>query len=383
MASVRQKGDGWQMIWWVYEVDGERRQRTRQFAGSSKKAALKEARRLEEEAQALDADAGNETVAAFLKDWLAVHQNKVSPRTIDRYCELVDLIAPYIGKRRLQDLRPLDLERMYSRLLASGGKNSRPLSAQTVHHVHAAVRKAFRDGVRWGKLLRAPTDGCDPPKVERKTPVVSTPADLQALLGAFDDPDLATILELAALTGARRQEILALEWGDVDLDGARLTVSKAVEESKRGVRVKETKSAAGARMIHLPQRAVATLRAHRKQQLKLRMQLGGEWFCGELVFPSYETGGVRRPRNVTKGVARARRRAGITGGTLHGFRHGHATELLRAGVAPKVAQTRLGHSTVAVTMNIYSHVLPSMDRDAAEKIEHVFAVDPTEKKQAK
>jgi integrase len=127
-------------------------------------------------------------------------------------------------------------------------------------------------------------------------PVVSTAADLSALLAAFDDPDLAAIIELAALTGMRRQEILALEWGDVDLDGGRVTVSKAVEEAKRGVRVKETKSAAGARTIHLPQRAVASLRTHRKQQLELRMQLGAEWFCGDLVFPSYETGGVRRPR---------------------------------------------------------------------------------------
>jgi Phage integrase, N-terminal SAM-like domain len=127
MASVRQKGDGWQMIWWVREVDGERRQRTRQFVGSSKKAALKEARRLEEEAQVLDADAGNETVAGFLKDWLAVHQNKVSARTIDRYRELVEVVATHIGKCRLQDLRPLDLERMYSRLLAGGGKTGQPL----------------------------------------------------------------------------------------------------------------------------------------------------------------------------------------------------------------------------------------------------------------
>jgi integrase len=191
-----------------------------------------------------------------------------------------------------------------------------------------------------GALAGAPVPAlsgrpCSTAHLPRKTPVVSTPADLQALLSAFEDPALAAILELAALTGARRQEILALEWADVDLDGARLTVSEAVEESKRGIRVKETKSAAGARTIHLPQRAVAALRAHRKRQLELRVQLGAEWYCGDLVFPSYETGGVRRPRNVIKAVARARRRAGIAGGTLHGFRHGHATELLRAGVAPK------------------------------------------------
>ena len=340
------------------------------------------ARRLEEESQALDAGAGKDMVAGFLQEWLAVHENKVTARTIDRYSELIATMLPYIGKRRLQDLRGLDLERAYGRLLASGGKNSQPLSAQTVRHIHAALRKAFRDAVRWGKLMRAPTDGCDPPKVERKTPVVSSAADLAALLAAFDDPDLGMIIELAAMTGMRRQEILALEWSDIDLDGARLSVSKAVEESNRGVRVKETKSASGTRTIHLPQRAVASLRAHRKQQLELRMQLGAEWFCGDLVFLSSESGGVRRPRNVTKAVARARHRAGITGGTLHGFRHGHATELLRAGVAPKVAQTRLGHSTIAVTMNIYSHALPALDRDAADKIEHIFEVYPAEKKQA-
>ena len=369
MASVKPRGDSWLMVWSVKGVDGQHRQSTRMFEGASKRAALKEARRLEEEARTLGADANKETVAGFLKEWLGVHETKVSARTIDRYRELIATVTPHIGKRRLQDLRPLDLERMYSRLLAGGGKKGQPLSAQTVRHVHAVLRKALRDARRWRKLPSAPTDDVDPPRLERKTPVVSTAADLSALLAAFDDPDLAAIIELAALTGMRRQEILALEWGDVDLDGARLTVSKAVEESKRGIRVKETKSAAGARTIHLPQRAVASLRAHRKQQLEQRMQLGGEWFCGDLVFPSYETGGVRRPRNVTKAVARARRNAGIAGGTLHGFRHGHATELLRAGVAPRVTQARLGHSTVAVTMNIYSHVLPSMDRDAADKIE--------------
>jgi integrase len=313
-----------------------------------------------------------------------VHATKVSARTIDRYRELVATVTPHIGRRRLQDLRPLDLERMYSRLLAGGGKKGQPLSAQTVRHVHAVLRKALRDARRWRKLPSAPTDDVDPPRLERKTPVVSTAADLAALLATFDDPDLAAIIELAALTGMRRQEILALEWGDVDLDGARLTVSKAVEESKSGVRVKETKSAAGARTIHLPQRAVMSLHAHRKQQLELRMQLGGEWFCGDLVFPSYETGGVRRPRNVTKAVARVRQSAGIVGGTLHGFRHGHATELLRNGVPAKVAQERLGHSTVAVTMNIYSHVIPSMDRAAADLIESVFPAEkPAEKLQAK
>jgi integrase len=245
-------------------------------------------------------------VGGFLREWLEIHRRKVSPRTIDRYRELANIAIPHIGKCRLTDLRPLDLERMYAQLLASGGHGGRPLSAHTVRHVHAALRKALRDARRWRKLPSAPTDDVTPPRLVRKTPVVSTAVDLSALLAAIDDPDLAAIVELAALTGMRRQEILALEWGDIDLDGARLTVSKAIEESRSGHRVKETKSKAGARTIHLPQRAVTSLRAHRKRQLELRLQLGAEWFCGDITFPDYRTGGVRRPCNVTTAIGRAR-----------------------------------------------------------------------------
>jgi integrase len=355
------------------------------FGGSSKRAALKEAHRLEDEAHALNVPACDETVVGFLTTWLNIHKTKVAARTIERYGELVRLVVPHVDRVRLNDLRSLDLEQVYARLLTNGGKGGRPLSTRTVHHVHAALRKAFGDAVRWGRLSRAPTDGCSPPKIDRTAPTVSTAADLATLLKAFVDPDLATIVEVIALTGMRRQEILALEWGDIDFAGARLIVSKAVEESRTRLRVKETKSAAGARTVHLPQRAIAALATHRKRQLELRLKLGADWHCGELVFPSYVTGGVRRPRNVTKAVHRARRRAGIKGGTIHGFRHGHATELLRAGVAPKVIQERLGHASIVVTMDTYASVLPAMDRAAAAAIETVFVdqnVDQAEKPKA-
>lgn len=146
------------------------------------------------------------------------------------------------------------------------------------------------------------------------------------------------------------------------------------------MRVKSTKSRAGERTIHLPARAVATLRTHRARQGELRLALGADWYCGDLIFPSYDTGGVRRPRNVTKAVARAAKRAGIVGFGLLSLRHGHATQLLLAGVSPKVVQERLGHSTIATTMDIYSHVLPAMDRDAADKIEKAFGAATKEGK---
>jgi integrase len=265
----------------------------------------------------------------------------------------------------------MDFEKLYAQLRAGGGKGGRPLSAKTVGHVHAVLRKAMRDAVRWKRLPRAPTEGARPPRGEKVPPAVSTPGDLRVLLAVIDDPDLSTLVELAALTGARKQELLALEWSDIDLTGSRLTISKAVEETRRGVRVKPPKTGAGSRTIHLPERAATSLRTHRKRQLELRVRLG-EWPYGALVFPDYKGGGVRSPRCVSQAVWRARKRAGITGGTLLGFRHAHATELLRAGVHPKVVQERLGHAGIAVTMDIYASVLPAMDRDAADKIGSIF-----------
>ena len=104
-------------------------------------------------------------------------------------------------------------------------------------------------------------------------------------------------------------------------------------------------------------------------------RLGPDWFFEGWLFPSPETGELRRHHNVTKAVARVYRRAGIGGGNLHSFRHGHATVLLQAGAAPKVAQARLGHSTIGITMDLYGHVLPSMDKDAADRIDRLFGLD--------
>lgn len=373
MASVRQKDRGWLMIYATTAADGTRRQHSKMFNGTSKRAAIAEARRLEAQARGLDADANGKILRGYFAQWLEATATKVSARTLERYTSLLATVSKRIGVTPLAEVTALQLERLYGDLLKNGRADGGPLSPRTVRHIHAVMRKAFRDGVRWRVMSAAPTDGARPPSVPRTVRPAADGDHLQQLLAAVSDPDLRCIIETAALTGMRRQEILALEWSDLDLDGARIVISRAVEETAAKITVKATKSRAGERTIHLPERAVAGLRAHRARQGELRLKLGADWYCGDLVFPSYDTGTVRRPRNVTKAVARIAGRIGLTGYGLHSLRHGHATQLLLAGVSPKVVQERLGHSTIATTMDIYSHVLPSMDRDAADKIERAFA----------
>lgn len=252
-----------------------------------------------------------------------------------------------------------------------GETTHRRLDPRTVNYVHTIVHRAFKDAVRWGRLARNPADAADPPRGSRKSDGVDSwdaPTLREFLATSSTSGDLLHALwVLLATTGMRRGEALGLRWSDVDLDAKRLSIVQTIIQVRSEVKVGEPKTARGRRPVGLDARTVAVLREHRRRELEQRLLVGADFEDRDLVF-HHPDGSCLKPDAVSATFARRVRSGGFPKLTLKGLRHTWATLALEQGVHPKVVQERLGHSTIAVTLDIYSHVSPILDDNAAQLV---------------
>jgi integrase len=301
------------------------------------------------------------TLERFLALWLPGRQPALRPRTWQGYESIIRTrLLPEVGRVRLDQLTPAILQAAYARLLGRG------LSPKSVLNAHRLLHRALADAVRWGLLARNPCDLVDPPRVPR--PVVrALDADgVARLLAACAGDDLGPLITVAVLTGLRLGELLGLQWDDVDLERGELRVLRAVQRVRgRGLVVVPPKTAASRRLVPLPPQAVAALRTQRRQQAAARLAAGPAWAEGAWVFTS-ALGRPLDPSEVTRRFQRLLQAAGLPRLRFHDLRHTTATVLLGAGVHPKVVASLLGHSTIQVTLDTYSHVTPSLAQQAAE-----------------
>ena len=247
----------------------------------------------------------------------------------------------------------------------------RGLDPRTVSYIHTIVHRAFRDAVRWGRLARNPADAADPPRVAYKSGRVHAwdGGTLRAFLDACrteKDP-LYPLWVLLATTGLRRGEALGLRWADVDLDAGRLRVVQTVIQTRSTVSIGEPKTDRGRRSMKLDHGTVDVLRALRHRTNQERLLTGPDFVDQGLVFHQPD-GGWLRPDAVSATFLRRAARHGMPRLTVHGLRHTWATLALEQGIHPRVVQERLGHSTIAITLGIYSHVSPTLDDEAAETV---------------
>lgn len=229
--------------------------------------------------------------------------------------------------------------------------------------MHRVLRAALGQAVRWRMLSRNPADAVRPPRPERREMKALPEKDMTALFESLAGTRLYAPVTVAATTGLRRGELLALRWSDVNLDAATLTVKRSLEETKAGLNFKSPKTREAQRLLDLLPLTVEVLRRHRIEQAKARLAAGPAWEDNDLVFPDSD-GRPWRPSLLTG--AFADRRTGIR---FHDLRHSHATQLLRAGVHPKIVSERLGHAGVGITLDTYSHVLPGMQKQAMLQLE--------------
>jgi len=321
------------------------------------------------------------TVAGYLVDeWLDSTKNELRHATFDSYRRNIENhVVPHIGAVKLQALRPLDLTRYYSTLLSSGRRDGRGgLSAKSVRNIHQMLRKAFDDAVRSHYLRSNPAIGAKPPKQSASGSNdlrYWTAAELRTFLRHNRDHRHTPLWTVAASTGMRRGELLGLRWRDVDLKQRRLSIRQTIISVNYEVLRSEPKTVKARRSIDLDVNTVQILRAHRAEQDLERRALALDHHPDDLVF-CREDGEAYHPEFVRQSFDRRVRSSPVPKIRFHDLRHTHATLMLKAGIAPKIVSERLGHATVAFTMDVYAHVIPGMQAEAAQVFGDVLFGDP-------
>ncbi|HVA73748.1 MAG TPA: tyrosine-type recombinase/integrase [Acidimicrobiales bacterium] len=272
--------------------------------------------------------------------------------------------AAHITKDTLASL----LRRSTSRMDRDAVKG---LDRRTVNYIHTILHRAFKDAVRWGRLVRNPASAADPPRSTKKPEAAQAwdAATLRLFLDASrvrQDP-LHALWVLIATTGMRRGEALGLRWSDVDISAGRCRIIQTVIQVRSAVSISEPKTSTGRRSISLDSATVAVLREHRRRMREQRLLVGSGFTDNDLVF-HHPDGACLHPESVSAMFLRRVQRQGLPRLTVHGLRHTWATLALEQGVHPRVVQERLGHANIAITLDIYSHVSPTLHDEAAELV---------------
>jgi integrase len=319
------------------------------------------------------------TVKNFLlAEWLPTVKGSLRPTTYASYAMLAkEHIIPRLGALQLQKLSPAAINALYAHLSEHGRVHGGgPLSASSVRRVHAVLHRACHDAVRWGRLSANPVAGADPPKAsaERHDRLpVWTAEQLSAFLGYVSEDRLYALWRLLAMTGMRRGEALGLGWEDVDMEAGSVTIRRAWIPVNGVAQFSEPKSKRSRRTIALDPVTLEALKAHAASQADEQTC----WVDGHAVAGLVFTRPDGRPL-VPWAVSKVFRDHGCAAMLpripLHGLRHTYATLALASGVNPRIVSGRLGHATVALTLDVYSHVLPQADREAAERIAALLPV---------
>ncbi len=312
------------------------------------------------------------TVAIWLLKWLDGYAaSNLSPKTSESYQhELCHYVIPSLGGIRLNELRPHHIQSYIAEALSGGRKRSTGgLSHRTVQYHYRIMSKALDDAIRMGLITVNPCKGVNPPRPARHDVPSLGPDDLSQLLEAIRQSSYYLYYHMLLLTGLRRSELLALKWRDLDLDLACIYVSHSLHRLDDGsIIIKEPKTSSSRRPVDLPPSLVLLLRQHRVDQEVQQIMFGQNLDEDDFVF-SHADGSPLNPNTVTHAFSKVAARAGLPHLRLHDLRHIHATMLLKAGTHPRVVQERLGHSSIATTLDIYSHTVPGMQKAAAERLD--------------
>ena len=312
-----------------------------------------------------------QTLDAYLDKWLeTAAKPRLRERTWEDYREyLKRYVRPGLGHRKLSDIKPMDVQNLYGEMLGRG------LSARTVRYCHAILSSALKQSVKWQMLLTNPCAAVDLPRQQRQEMQALTPEEAGKFLAAAQSDKWSVIFELAITTGLRPEEYLGLQWQDLDFATGHLIVRRALVWKRKGGgwSLQEPKTSNSRRTIPLPASVVLSLRAHKRKQAEERLKAGPDYqnddfiFAGELGNPLLMSNFFRRhfqPVLERSGITKKIR--------LYDLRHTCATLLLSAGENPKVVSERLGHASIVLTLDVYSHVLPSMQQAATDKLENML-----------
>ena len=362
----RRKDGKWATQYTVYTAEGRKRKTL--YGKTRSEVATKLTKALSDREGGLAFDTANLTLEPYLDRWLSDSvQGSVQETTYRRYEELARLhIKPALGRLKLKALTPAHVRGLYREKLDSG------LAPRTVNYIHRTLYKALKQAVADGLIPRNVASVVEAPKPAKKEIRPLNHAQVNALFEAARGDRLEALYIVAVMMGLREGELLGLKWEDVDLEAGTLSVRRSLSYTEKEPKFNSPKNGKG-RSLKLTDTAIDALRRHKIAQNEERLQLGSLWEDRDLVFPS-QTGKPMRAWSLIGGpFKRIWKRAGLPERTrFHDLRHTCATLLLTQGVHPKFVQELLGHATISITLDIYSHVLPGMGDQTAVAMENAL-----------
>lgn len=368
-GSIYRRKDGR----WTAEISLEGRKSKFLYGKTRKEVQEKLKTALYEQQQGMLVTGPQQKVGQFLSHWLEdVHKQSIRPRTYERYEEIVRLhLVPEIGHHHIQKLSPQNLQAFYKKKLEDG------LSATTVISFHNLLHKALETAVRWNLLARNPCDLVSPPRRKHFEIQPLSIQQIRQFLAVTRGHRQEALFILALATGMRRGELLGLKWQDIDLERGTLQVRRILTRIPgklpgKGFEEAEPKTDKGRRSIVLPSFAVEALRQHRLRQREAKLKAGPAWRDHDYVFCTPIGTHLNPTRDVLDVLKSFLKQAGLPDIRFHDLRHSSATMLLGMKVHPKIVQEILGHSQIAITMDIYSHILPTMQEEAMNKLNDVL-----------
>ena len=371
-GHIRERGDAWEIR--VYSgtdpVTGRKKYVTRTVRGPRREADLALARLIVEVTGGIRV-AQDATVSDLVLRWFELARPELSPSTVRGYERNINShILPALGRTKLARLKAAEIDHFYAMLRDRGGAGGRPLSPASVRQVHAILRRALQQGVKWEWIASNPAMLATTPKVRQFKVDPPNPEAVMKLIEAAskEDLDFACFLVLAATTGARRGELCALRWRAINFQDETLTIASAVVEGVHSRLFEKDTKTHGSRKIALDEFTMGALRSH-MDRCEERAKTCSSTLTQEAFVFSPDPDGRRpaAPNDVTKEFMRLRDRSGLESVRLHDFRHFAATRLLAAGVSVRTVSGRLGHASASMTLGVYAHFLEVSDRDAAPK----------------
>lgn len=363
-GHVTKRGDAWRVhvFLGLDEQTGKKRYLTRTVRGTKREAETVCAQLVSGAARGEHGETAAGTMADLLDRWLEHLAQDASPSTIASYrVYLRNHILPALGPKKVDRLRPADLDRFYAQL-------RRRLSPASVLKVHTILRAALGQAVKWRMLGDNPAAHATPPRAPRPPIQPPTPEQVAVLLAAADadDPELGLFLRLAAVTGARRGELCALRWSDLDLAEGEVVIARSIVHGDGQVYEKGTKTNR-ARRVALDDATAEALRVQRRRAEE-RAQACGHRLGDDVFLFAQDVAGLtswRPDSGATDRFGKLRHKVGLDHVRLHDLRHFVATRLLDAGLSVRAVSERLGHASTTTTLNIYAHAVPATDRRAA------------------
>jgi integrase len=368
-GSIRARGNSWQItIDTGISDNGKRKRHIETLHGRKGDAQKRLNELLVNIEKGIYVPPGRLTLAEHLHNWLEGYcKTSCSQRTYDGYQSIIEQhLIPALGHIRLKNLHPQAIQKYY-------GQACERLSPLTVHHHHRVLSQSLKYAVRQGYLGRNPAEMVDPPSPRRKPMRTMTPGEVETLLDLAKDSAYYPAIYTALSTGLRQAELLGLRWRDVDLDMLSISVSQVLYKRRGVCQFKEPKTSHSRRRVAMTPKLATYLRGYRAEREGLSLLLGKPLTLDSLVFANVD-GKPIDPGVLSHAFGKMARQAGLNGVRFHDLRHTFASLMLLRGAKPKVISEALGHSSVAFTMDTYSHIIDGMQEDAMALLDEVLPV---------